>query len=78
MSTGIARLFALVVLLVGAAPKGTPAELQLKTGQTVVAIGDSITAAGGYLRMSDREFGQCPGSGIRLFDLTCATTLECS
>src|SRR5262245_57351256 len=53
MSMGIARLFVLAMSLAGPAPKGTPGALQVKPGQTIVAIGDSITAAGGYLRMSD-------------------------
>ena len=53
MSMGIAGLFMLAVSLVGPAPKGTPGTLQVKPGQTIVAIGDSITAAGGYLRMSE-------------------------
>ncbi|MCY2928115.1 MAG: SGNH/GDSL hydrolase family protein [Planctomycetota bacterium] len=46
-------LFAAVLALVGAAPKDTPTKFQLKPGQQIVAIGDSITQAGGYLKMID-------------------------
>ena len=46
-------LFAAVLALIGPAPKDTPHQFQLKEGQQIVAIGDSITAAGGYLRMID-------------------------
>ena len=54
-------LFTLALSLVGPAPEDTPATLQLKPGQTVVAIGDSITAYGnfnGYLTMWDTFLAQ--------------------
>ena len=46
-------LFAAVLALIGPAPKDTPKQFQLKEGQQIVAIGDSITQFGGYLRMID-------------------------
>ena len=54
----IGKLFALVLSLVGPPPADAPKELQLKTGDKVVAIGDSITAAGGYLRDIDSVLSQ--------------------
>lgn len=54
-------LFTLALSLVGPAPEDTPATPQLKPGQTVVAIGDSITAYGnfnGYLTMWDTFLAQ--------------------
>jgi lysophospholipase L1-like esterase len=54
-------LFATVLSLVGPPPADTPAALQLKEGQKIVAIGDSITQAGGYLRYINRVLaGQYP------------------
>jgi len=53
MSMGVAKLFVLAASLVGPAPMGTPGALQVKPGQTIVAIGDSIAEAGGYLSMCD-------------------------
>ncbi len=47
------NILALVLSLIGPAPSDTPKELQLKPGDQIVAIGDSITAAGGYLRDID-------------------------
>jgi lysophospholipase L1-like esterase len=47
------KLFAMVLALVGPAPAGSPKALQLKPGDQIVAIGDSITAGGGYLRDID-------------------------
>ena len=49
----IARLFTSVLSMVGPAPDGTPTAPALEPGQRIVAIGDSITEAGGYLRMAD-------------------------
>ena len=47
----VAKLFAMVFLaLVGPAPADSPKQLQLKPGDQIVAIGDLITAGGGYLR----------------------------
>ena len=43
----------MVLALIGPAPADTPKQLQLKPGDQIVAIGDSITAGGGYLRDID-------------------------
>ena len=51
-------LFATVLALLGPAPSDTPKELQIKAAQLIVAIGDSITAGGGYLRYTDEVFAQ--------------------
>lgn len=53
-----AKLFAMVLSLIGPAPKDTPATLQLKAGDSIVCIGDSITAYGGYLRDIDAVLAQ--------------------
>ena len=55
MTAAIVKLFATVLALVGPAPADSPKELQLKSGQQIVAIGDSITAKadGGFLRDID-------------------------
>jgi hypothetical protein len=45
-----ATLFATVLTLVGPRPNDVPREFQLKAGDALVAIGDSITADAGYLR----------------------------
>ncbi len=47
MAPAIVKLFATVLALVGPAPADSPKEFQLKSGQQIVAIGDSITAEGG-------------------------------
>lgn len=49
----MSQLFARVFALVGPAPADPPKALLLKPGDTIVAIGDSITQAGGYLRDVD-------------------------
>jgi lysophospholipase L1-like esterase len=49
----LAKLFASVIALIGPAPADSPKDLQLKSGDQIVAIGDSITAAGGYLHDVD-------------------------
>jgi lysophospholipase L1-like esterase len=54
----IEKLFVMVLALVGPAPKDSPKKLELKPGDTIVAIGDSITAAGGYLRDIDAVLAQ--------------------
>jgi acyl-CoA thioesterase I len=54
----IEKLFVIVLALVGPAPKDSPKKLELKPGDTIVAIGDSITAAGGYLRDIDAVLAQ--------------------
>ena len=48
----------MVLALVGPPPADSPKELQLKPGDTIVAIGDSITAGGGYLRDIDAVLAQ--------------------
>ena len=58
MSTSM-KLFAMALALIGPQPKkGAPRELQIKAGQQIVAIGDSITEAGGYLRAIDAVLAQ--------------------
>ena len=42
----VERLFSVVLALIGPAPADCPKEMQLKPGDWIVAIGDSITAAG--------------------------------
>jgi lysophospholipase L1-like esterase len=54
----VEKLFAMVLSLIGPAPADTPKELQLKSGDQIVAIGDSITAGGGYLKMIDAVLAQ--------------------
>jgi acyl-CoA thioesterase I len=54
----VEKLFALVLALIGPAPADTPRDLQLRPGDKIVAIGDSITAGGGYLRYSDSVLAQ--------------------
>ena len=49
MSPVVEKLFAMILALVGPAPADSPQQMQLKPGQQIVAIGDSITAGGGYL-----------------------------
>lgn len=51
-------VFAVVLSLVGPAPPDAPKQLQLKPGDTIVAIGDSITEFGGYLRDIDAVLAQ--------------------
>ena len=53
MNLAVSKVFALVLSLIGPPPADTPKELQLKPGDQIVAIGDSITAGGGYLRDID-------------------------
>ena len=54
----VGTLFAMVLALIGPPPADTPKDLQLKPGNTIVAIGDSITAGGGYLRDIDAVLAQ--------------------
>lgn len=72
-SLPFAKLIALILSLVGPVPKDMPKELMLTKGQTVVTIGDSITADGGYQRIThqiltkaypDMEFPNLVGKGI--------------
>ena len=53
MQLTLPHLFAMVLALIGPPPADTPTQLQLKPGDQIVAIGDSITAGGGYLRDID-------------------------
>ena len=53
MSPNLAKLFATIVAFLGPAPANMPHHLQLKPGDRIVAIGDSITQDGGYLRDID-------------------------
>ncbi len=51
----------MILALVGPPPADSPTELQLKPGEQIVAIGDSITQFGGYLRYIDAVLAQqCP------------------
>ncbi len=49
----LAKLFAQLLAFIGPAPAELPKDLQLKAGDQIVAIGDSITQGGGYLRDVD-------------------------
>src|SRR5713226_1030203 len=53
MDAALIKLFAMALSLVGSAPSDSPKTFQLKSGDTIVAIGDSITQGGGYLRDID-------------------------
>ncbi len=53
MSLDLAKLFAALIGILGPAPADMPKDLQLKKGDQIVAIGDSITSAGGYLHDVD-------------------------
>ena len=50
-------LFVTVLEMAGESPS-TPAELAIDAGERIVAIGDSITQNGGYLRAIDAVFAQ--------------------
>ncbi len=54
----VGKLLAMILTLLGPAPADTPKQLQLKQGDTIVAIGDSITEGGGYLRDVDAVLEQ--------------------
>lgn len=54
----VEKVFAIVLSLVGPAPADAPRQLQIKAGDTIVAIGDSITAQAGYLHDIDRVLAQ--------------------
>lgn len=56
--SAVEKLFAMILTLIGPAPADTPQQLQLKPGDSIVAIGDSITQAGGYLRDIDAVLAQ--------------------
>lgn len=53
MDAELAKVLGFVLSLIGPPPVDAPKSLQLKTGNQIVAIGDSITQAGGYLRDID-------------------------
>lgn len=53
----VTTLFGLILSLLGPQPDA-PKELQLRPGDQIVAIGDSITQAGGYLRLMNAVFAQ--------------------
>lgn len=46
------------VVAAASRPASRPADLRIKAGQQIVAMGDSITQAGGYLRAIDAVFAQ--------------------
>jgi lysophospholipase L1-like esterase len=48
----------MVLALIGPPPADSPKELQLKPGEQIVAIGDSITQFGGYVRDIDAVLAQ--------------------
>jgi acyl-CoA thioesterase-1 len=54
----VEKLFAVVLALLGPAPADSPKKFDLKPSDTIVAIGDSITQAGGYLRDIDAVLAQ--------------------
>jgi hypothetical protein len=54
----LVRTYAMLLSLLGPAPQGEPnlnmpGELILKSGAQIIAIGDSITTAAGYLKHVD-------------------------
>jgi lysophospholipase L1-like esterase len=49
----VGKLFAMVLSLIGPPPADAPKDLQLKPGDKIVAIGDSITWQAGYVRDID-------------------------
>jgi lysophospholipase L1-like esterase len=58
MSPELASMYAMLLALLGPAPEGEPnigmpRKLVLKPGDQIIAIGDSITEAGGYLKDVD-------------------------
>jgi lysophospholipase L1-like esterase len=56
--TTVASILALMLSLLGPAPADSPRTLVLKPGDKIVAIGDSITSQGVYLRDIDAVFAQ--------------------
>jgi acyl-CoA thioesterase I len=54
----IETIFAMVLALLGPPPADSPKECQLTSGDTIVAIGDSITQVGGYLLDIDAVLAQ--------------------
>lgn len=59
MALSLAKIFALLVpLLSPVAAPDAPKELLLKKGDQIVAMGDSITQQGGYLKMVDQVLAE--------------------
>src|SRR6185295_12235356 len=55
----LANLLALLLSVVSpAASKDAPKEFMLKAGDQIVAMGDSITQAGGYLKQADQVLAE--------------------
>jgi lysophospholipase L1-like esterase len=54
MQIDLAKLLVAMLALLGSAPPDMPQKLQIAAGDRIVAIGDSITQAGGYLHMVDQ------------------------
>jgi len=55
MALSLAKLLSLLLAVVGpAASKDAPKEFMLKQGDLIVAMGDSITEGGGYLKQADQ------------------------
>ncbi len=53
LSPELAKIFVSLLAILGPSRGDLPKELQLKPKDQIIAIGDSITAAGGYLRNDD-------------------------
>ena len=58
MQMSLAQLFTILLAALGPASKPDQPQFQLKSGDQIVAIGDSITQAGGYLRNTDAVLAQ--------------------
>src|SRR5688500_7316825 len=58
MQMSLAQLFTILLASLGPASKPDQPQFQLKQGDQIVAIGDSITQAGGYLRNTDAVLAQ--------------------
>jgi acyl-CoA thioesterase-1 len=59
VSLSLAKLLAALLAIVSpAASKDAPKELMLKPGDQIVAMGDSITSQGGYLKMVDQVLAE--------------------
>ncbi len=59
MALSLAKILALLLPLISpAASKDAPKELMLKKGDQIVAMGDSITQQGGYLKMIDKVLAE--------------------
>lgn len=62
MQLTLSHVLSLILSLLGPAPKDTPPDLQLKAGDKIVCMGDSITQGGGgptgYLSIVDRVLAE--------------------